>query len=430
MRVLRSFAATAGLACVAGLLAAGSSTASIPHPDVVSEDPEGYTPHLVQRAGDAQPRALTIAQSGDTMIVGGRFEAVEDPARTTTTSRHNIFAFSASTGALDAGFQPQLDGEVHALLAVGGSVYIGGNFRTVDGIQRPGIAKLDATTGALDTTFRPRMRGALVSELRLVAGRLVVAGNFASKLAALDPATGVDTGYIDLAIEGKLPGSAGKAEVLRFAVKTSGTRLVAVGNFSTVDGQPRPRAFMLNLGATSATLSRWYYPPLSDKCRSNSGGRQAYLRDVDFSANGKYFVFVSTGFVPEFNSQIGTHLCDVAARFETFELAPSEPTWINYTGGDTLHSVSVTGAAVYVQGHNRWLDNPRGRDFAGPGAVSRPGLGAIDPVTGMALPWNPRKPARQGGQDFLSTPDGLWVVSDSRRFNGEYHRGIAFAPLP
>lgn len=43
MRVLRSFAATAGLACVAGLLAAGSSTASIPHPDVVSEDPVGYT---------------------------------------------------------------------------------------------------------------------------------------------------------------------------------------------------------------------------------------------------------------------------------------------------------------------------------------------------------------------------------------------------
>jgi hypothetical protein len=28
---------------------------------------------------------------------------------------------------------------------------------------------------------------------------------------------------------------------------------------------------------------------------------------------------------------------------------------------------------VYVQGHNRWLDNPYGKDFAGPGAVERKG---------------------------------------------------------
>jgi hypothetical protein len=95
-----------------------------------------------------------------------------------------------------------------------------------------------------------------------------------------------------------------------------------------------------------------------------------------------------------------------------------------------VHSVIVTGAAVYVQGHFRWLNNPQGVDSAGPGAVNRRGIGAIDPVTGLALAWNPAEPARQGGQDLLATTSGLWAMSDTLRFNNKYHRGIAFVPLP
>ncbi len=54
-------------------------------------------------------------------------------------------------------------------------------------------------------------------------------------------------------------------------------------------------------------------------------------------------------------------LCDSVSRFETNNLDPTAPTWINYSGGDSLKSVAVTGAAVYVQGHSRWLNNPYGR---------------------------------------------------------------------
>ena len=57
-------------------------------------------------------------------------------------------------------------------------------------------------------------------------------------------------------------------------------------------------------------------------------------------------------------------------RFETANVSSTaQPTWINWTGGDTLYSVAVTGPAVYVGGHQRWLDNPLGHDSAGPGAV-------------------------------------------------------------
>ena len=408
---------------------AGPAAASIEHPAVVGEDPADHTPHLVAGAG-AFPLALAVAERGGTTYVGGRFDAVENAGRTQTTPRRNLVAFDATTGAIDVTFDPAFDGDVYALLATADSVYVGGSFKTVDGVTRPALAKLDADTGRLDTSFLPPVQGGRVSEIRLVDGRLLVGGTFRQHLLAVDPGTGRNTGYLDISIDDRLPLSTSKVEVYRFAVDPARTRLMAVGNFSTVQGQTRRRAFMLNLGPDAATLNRWYYPPLHDKCRTDSPSKQAYLEDVDFSPDGSYFVFASTGYVTALSSQIGTHVCDAAARFETDVAAPTKPTWINYTGGDTLHAVAVTGAAAYVQGHNRWLDNPLGKDSAGPGAVERRGIGAIDPATGNALAWNPDKPARQGGQDFLVTDTGLWVPSDSQRFNGEYHRGIAFVPLP
>ncbi|MBA2444747.1 MAG: delta-60 repeat domain-containing protein [Nocardioidaceae bacterium] len=418
---------------LAGLLlgSAGWAAGSVAQPTVVSEAAVAYTPHLMADAAVSHPLALAIENSRQTMYVGGKFQSVENAERTETYLRQNIMAFDANTGLLSPTFAPDLDGTVFAILGIGDSVYVGGEFRTVDGVARPRLVKLDATTGARDPSFNPTaITGGRVSEIRLVNGRLLVGGMFEDKLLALDPLTGADTGYINVDIAGQLRLTTTKTEVYRFAVNPRGTRLVAVGNFISVDGEIRRRGFMLNLGATGAALNPWYYPPLNKKCASNAPGRQAYLEDVDYSPDGSYFVFASTGFVPRSTEEIGTALCDAAARFEAGTAHPVAPTWINYTGGDTLHAVAVTGAAVYVQGHNRWLDNPYGRDSEGLGAVSRRGIGAIDPVSGMALAWNPVKPAAQGGQDFLATPEGLWVVSDSTKFNGTYHRGIAFAPLP
>lgn len=410
--------------------AGGTATGSIRQADVVRETAVRYTPHLQADATVGHPLALAIGKARGTMYVGGRFNEIANARRTVTFRRSNIVAFSATTGAVSTTFAPDLDGHVFAIRGAGSSVYVGGEFDHVDGVPRPALVKLDAQTGAIDPTFNPTaITGGRVSEIRMVDGRLLVGGTFRDKLLALDPVSGADTGYLDLPITGKVALSVSKTEVYRFAVNPGGTRLMAVGNFTAVNGHARQRAFMLNLGDTRASLNHWYYPPLDNKCVSNLPSRQAYLEDVDFSPNGKYFVFAATGFVPRIG-EIGTAVCDAAARFETYNPAPTRPTWINYTGGDTLHAVAVTGAAVYVQGHNRWLDNPHGKDSKGPGAVDRLGIGAIDRRTGKALAWNPRKPAEQGGQDFLVTAKGLWVVSDSLRFNGRYHRGIAFAPLP
>jgi hypothetical protein len=270
---------------------------------------------------------------------------------------------------------------------------------------------------------------AKVTDLDRARGRLLVAGSFPRHLVALDPGTGRDTGYINLNIAGTVKqGGAGPTQVYRIAVGPGGGRLMAIGNFATVGSAVRRRAFMLLLQPKAATLSAWYYKPLMHRCRSD--GVRAYLRDVDFSPKGRYFVLVSSGLIPTSSDRIGTDVCDAAARFEVGKKPhPARPTWINYTGGDTLHSVAATGAAVYVGGHQRWLNNPHGFNSEGPGAVSRPGIGAISPRTGRALPWNPTKKRGEGTKVIYATPTGVWFGSDGRRFAGEIHDSIAFTPL-
>jgi hypothetical protein len=414
--------ALAGCLLLGALLVGAPAGASVAHARVVSENPADFTPNVMDGGGVDHTSVDALAQLGSTLYAGGNFRLVQSAG--TTFNRSHLMSFNATTGAMSS-FAPTLDGKVFALLAQPGALYVGGFFSNVNGVARRGLVKLDPGTGAVDTAFNARLRGA-VQEIRLVNGRLLVGGRFPEKLLALDPTTGANTGYINVPISGTVASNAGPTDIYRFAVSPQGTKLVALGNFTSVGGSPRSRAFMLDLGPTSATLSPWYYPPLTNACRSTR--LPAYLRDVDFSPDGSYFAFVSTGFVP-FAGGIGRDLCDAAARFETNVVNPVRPTWINYSGGDTFHSVAATGVAVYVQGHFRALDNPNGTNGPLPGSSPRQGIGAIDPVGGRALPWNPGKTRGVGGKDFLATAAGLWVASDGRLFNGEVRDNLAFLPL-
>jgi hypothetical protein len=423
---MRPYSLLAFVLIVVALIAASTSSASISQPAVVSANPVNYTPNFVDDTVVPNSAVHAIAQVGNTIFAGGQFRTVTNSSRTVTYTRFNLAAFSASTGAVDP-MAPRFDGTVWALQASGSSVYVGGAFTQVNGVARRGLVKLDATTGAVDPNFNPVVKWGNITEIRLVGGRLLVGGSFPKKLAALDPATGADTGYLALGISGSVASNAGATRIYRFAVNPAGNRLVAIGNFTSVAGEPRRQAFMLRLG-TSASVSPWHPPALDLQCSSTD--IPVYLKDVDFSPDGSYFVFASSGYVPK-SGDLLTAVCDAISRFESSdESATAKPTWINYTGGDTLHSVAATGVAVYAQGHQRWMDNPYGKDYAGPGAVARQGIAALDPVTGKALAWNPGKTRGVGGKDFLATSTGLWVGSDGNRFAGEFRASLAFVPLP
>src|SRR5205807_1556309 len=74
----------------------------------------------------------------------------------------------------------------------------------------------------------------------------------------------------------------------------------------------------------------------------------------------------------------------------------------------------------------------------GPGSVTREGLAALDPASGLPLPWNPGRVRGEGAWALASTADGLWMGSDTDKVGGwtapgcgscEVHQKLAFFPL-
>ncbi|TWD75355.1 beta-propeller uncharacterized protein DUF5122 [Kribbella amoyensis] len=414
---LGAVVAAASLTLVTVLTGGPATGSPIAHTAVVSPNPSDLTPRVQDGA------VYKMLQLGGIMFAGGQFSQVKPYTNAGTINRNRLFGFNPVTGGLTA-FQASFNSEVWALATDGRSLWVGGYFNSVNGVPRTGVVKLNPYTGAVDPAFNARLTGS-VTDMAIVKGRLILGGTFSKKLIAVNPATGGDTGYIKLAITGAPGGTnAGQTKVFRFAPNPAGTRLAIVGTFTSVGGQARRQAAMINLGASSATVSGWYSPLFDKACYTAT---PTYSRDVDFSHDGTYFVIVTTG--GGFPND-RTHLCDSATRWNTSDARTTYPVWANYTGGDTLLSVQVTRAAVYVQGHQRWMNNPGGRDFAGPGAVSRPGIAALNPHSGLAYSWNPTKDRGVGGYDLLLTAQGLWVASDTTHIGGEVHERIAFLPLP
>jgi len=408
---------TVAVATLAGVVPA---VAQVAQPAVVSTDPVDWTPHVLDGTVHA------IATVGDTVVVGGTFSAVAT-AEGRQYRRDYLLAFDATDGTLRP-FAPQLDGPVYALAAgANGTVYAGGAFRTVNGVAQRGLARLSIANGARVGGFTAGINWGDVRALEAYGRWLYAGGTFSAVnrvprlgLARLDAASGaVDSGF-DAALTGA--SAEQRVRVEDFALAPGGRRLAVAGAFVQAAGAPRVQLALLDTSGPKAVAVNWYTDLFRDPCNS---GYDTYLRGLDFAPDGSYLVVVTTG-----NDTGPDRPCDAAVRFNMAGTGAHNAAWINLTGGNTLLSVAVTGSAVYVGGHQLWLDNPHGNKNAGAGAVSRPGIGAIDPRTGKALPWNPTRSRGVGVRAFLATAHGLWVGSDTDRLGNEHHGRIGMFPLP
>jgi hypothetical protein len=430
----------------------------VTHSGVVSAVPAAYTPDVNDGA------VYAIAQSGPTVVIGGDFTSISPHGDASTVYPVNhIAAFTAGTGDIATAFAPTINGTVNVVLpgTQPGTVYVGGDFTQIDG-STSHLALIDTTTGALVPGWTsPSFTGPgspTVNAVALSGNRLFVGGVFSAvggqarqSLVALNPTSGaVDTSYSTPSFSGhhsyqrlcvpseSTPCAKTDPGIRALDVNPAGTRLVATGNFTTVGSQTRDQLAVLDLGSSAAPVDHnWATDAYTSPC--NSGSFDSYVRGVQFSPDGTYFVVAATGGTRSPNTDGTRGVCDAAARFEIGRSGSDVlPTWVDYTGRDTFLSVAITGPAVYIGGHERWVNNSAGEDTPGEGAVPRPGITALDPINGMPLAWNPgRNPRGVGARALLATSDGLYVGSDTDRIGpGPSHpaetyirKKLAFFPL-
>jgi Domain of unknown function (DUF5122) beta-propeller len=423
-RVLAAVLVVAVLAAAGG----GPATADLRQPAVVSEHPVRYTPHVL----DGTVWSMVVI--GDTVVVGGSFTSVADSSRRHTYARRNIFAFDLRDGAVRS-FAPEVDGPVYSLAeGPGDTVYAGGAFRTVNGVRQHGLARL-SMDGDRIGSFRAWIDFGDVRALAERDGRLYAGGTFTAVdgvsrvgLARLDASSGsVDSGF-DARFSA--PGLH-RTFVEDFDVSPDGRQLVVTGSLLKAGGVDRPQIAMFDIAGPAAALNGWYTDAYQPPCAPDF---EAYTRQVKFSPDGSYIVVTSTG-----GTSSPEKLCDAAARFQTGGSGRHDPVWVQRTGGNSLYAVAVTGAAVYLGGHQLYMDNPYGHKVKnpgqppvfspGPGAVMRPGIGAVDPATGRTLSWNPTRSRGVGVRVFVAVPQGLLVGSDTDQLGHEYHGRIGMFPL-
>jgi hypothetical protein len=202
--------------------------------------------------GNGTVNSLTL--SGTSLFVGGGFTTI-------STQTHNRIAKVPTTGAgtADSGWTASASGSVLALATDGTSVYAGGTFITMNGPptgNRPFIAKLAAADGTLDPNWNPSANS-VVRALALSGSSLFVGGDFTSiggqtrnGLAKLSAGPSPDTGTADIAWDPN-------ANSVVRALVIAGTDIYAGGDFTLVGGASHNNVVRLPTGDGGAHDSGW-----------------------------------------------------------------------------------------------------------------------------------------------------------------------------
>lgn len=409
------------LACWAWV---GPATAGPEQMRVVSQRPFAWTPHVL----DGVVQAIAVVDN--VAVVGGRFSSVQEVGAAAPVVRHFLFAFQLGTGRLLTGFTPKLDHPVRALApGPDHSVFVGGGFTKVNGETRTGLTRLRLSDGSLWPGFSGGISSGWVGDIEWRDPYVYVGGSFPhiggadlTSVARLDAKTGRADPNFDLRLGWP---AVGTTTVQSMALTNDGRLLAVDGPFTRAGDRYRYQLALFDVSGPRPRLMPWTTDAFWRSACQLLGNETTYLRGIDFSPDGTYFVVVTTGHLNE-----PRKLCDTAIRFNVAGDGNHRPVWVNHTGANTLLSVAVTGGAVYVGGHQSWLDNKWGWKYGGPWAVWRPGIGALDPDTGKALRWNPTHDRGHGVGVIVAYAGGILVGSDTVHAGGEYHARLCGFPLP
>lgn len=214
IRALVAYGVAAAVLTVPGIAAA-----SVPYPETPND---GW---------DTDGKVFAVKVVGNTVWVGGTFSNVREPGNGATLARSNLAAFDMTTGNV-LPFVADTNNTVRAIESDGTTVWVGGNFSSIGGQARSGLAAVDAVTGAVLSSFHVSNNGA-VHGLGLGNGRLYAGGYFTvvgglaqQRVASLDPVTGAPSSSFVAAAN----------ESARDVVVSDTGRLFVGGGFTEIGG--------------------------------------------------------------------------------------------------------------------------------------------------------------------------------------------------
>jgi large repetitive protein len=234
-----------------------------------------------------------LAYAAGRVYASGDFTSVRPPgaaAGTGEVARSHLAAFDASTGELVQTFNHNLDAKAWAMVpsADGSTLYIGGDFTTIDGVSRVKLAAFNTATGAL-TSWAPKVTGS-VRGMAIHGSTVYFSGSFSTVFTS--GASGARKNLAAVTTAGTLLPWAPTADltVFRVAVAPDGGKVFAGGYFTTLNGVARRGTGSLDptTGATLPWASANVLPPHSGTCTSD-------IRDIRVDANNVYFAAEGTG---------------------------------------------------------------------------------------------------------------------------------------
>ena len=324
-----------------------ASIASVTSPaSALTQDPDSST-------WMANGKIHASVRYGDVMFIGGTFQKLREvmppgvASGPQVTGLTGLAAIDLTTGEGIASFKPQLAAsgaqalDVQALAIVGDTLYVGGQFSSVDAQPRLNLAAIDldpsTLTGTVDPEFDPVVGDpagnlSAFEVLKILPGpdALYISGAFGtvdgkgrSKIARLSYSGVVDSTF--------KPGTTSGA-VRDLEWSADGQTIFAGGNFWTLSGASRLAVGRLD--ATTGAATAWAVP--GGQIPSSSGKQICW--DIVATATR---LFAGCGKGPNFVGAFRTDTGDVGSR-----------TWQYGTGGN-VQAIALLGDgdSLVIGGH-------------------------------------------------------------------------------
>ena len=351
---------------------------SRPAAAIVSANPDDGTP-------ETNGRVNAVAYLGGTVYIGGSFTSVDGQAR------NRLAAFDVASGNL-LSWNPNANGVVRALKVspAGTRVYVGGDFSAVGGAARARVAALSPTSGNA-FGWSPYVNDSVKSVTTSNSGATVyVGGDFDSAAGAGRrhlAAFNATSGNLSTTFKPNVSNGTGNfATVLSMDVSANGTTLYFGGDFALVNGSSRRNAAAVSTGV--ATLRAWSPSATAD-----------VVGEVTVSASGRT-VFVggrsTGGYVQAYGPTAG-----------------GSPVWNVASNGD-VEAIVVSSSVLYVGGH-----------FTSIAGAARGHLAALRASGGGLESWNPNANGVFGAFGAAITSGRVAFGGEFTQVAGEAHQGVA-----